>query len=64
MPVNRIDTDAQIIGNFLTLQTIVNQPQYSNFTRRKNIHIIISRQYAALTGACIDDFWRVLIVLA
>lgn len=61
--MNSIDTDTQIVGNFLALQAIANQSQYRNFTRRKNVHIIISRQYAALSGACIDDFWCVLIVM-
>lgn len=61
--MNGIDTDIQIVGNFLALQAVANQFQYRNFTRRKDVHIIISRQYAALSGACIDDFWCVLIIM-
>ena len=62
--MNSIDTDTQIVGNSLALQAVVNLPQYRNFTRRKNVHIIISRQYEALSGACIDDFCCVLIVMS
>ena len=64
MPVNSIDTDKQVIGNFLALQAAVYKSQYRYFTRRENARIIIGRQYAALASARIDDFGFFLTIMA